>query len=101
VRQSLRGAANPTIQNDPVTKQAKAAVNMYNAFVTDDLNKKESAPERYNRRIWEHNMFSTVNKDKGLTNSEVNEIITYRTLTDPQYGYERINEINENLAKQE
>lgn len=41
VRQSLRGATNPTIQNDPVTKQAKAAVNMYNAFVTDDLKRKK------------------------------------------------------------
>lgn len=101
VRQSLRGAANPTIQNDPVTKQANAAVNMYRSFAMDDLKKKESVPERYNRRIWEHNAFSTVNKDKGLTNNEINEIIAYRTLTDPQYGYERINEIHENLAKQE
>jgi uncharacterized protein YnzC (UPF0291/DUF896 family) len=67
----------------------------------DDFKKKETVPQRYNRRIWEHNTFSTVNKDKGLTNNEINEIITYRTLTDPRYGYERINEINENLAKQE
>ena len=101
MRQSLRGAANPAIQNDPITKQANAAVNMYHSFATDDLKKKESVPERYNRRIWEHNAFSTVNKDKGLTNKEINEIITYRTLTDPQYGYERINEIHEDLAKQE
>jgi len=50
---------------------------MHANFLLDALNKKESASQRYARRLQEHNTFGRINKNKTLTNDELKEIVAY------------------------
>lgn len=64
---------------------------------------KESKVDRMSRRLFENNLFGTINSDKALTDEEVSEIWNYKMLTDPMFANPVINELNEYVdeAKQQ
>jgi len=89
------GEYKPTSAADIATSAATAGFNLMKEDL-ENINKRESVPDRLNRRIAENNMFGKINKNKALTNKEVNEILAYKTITDPIFGY---NKIKEDLAE--
>ena len=89
------GEYKPTSAADMATSAATAGFNLMKEDL-ENINKRESVPDRLNRRIAENNMFGKINKNKALTNKEVNEILAYKTITDPIFGY---NKIKEDLAE--
>ena len=89
------GYYKSTTAADTATSAAAAGFNLMKEGI-QNADKRESVPDRLNRRITENNMFGKLNKDKALTNNEINEILAYKTITDPVFGY---NKIKEDLAE--
>lgn len=100
-RQAIRAAENSAIRNDLSSKSATEAMKLQESFLLDDLNGKESVPDRMQRRIREHTMFSTVDQKKGLTSEEQAEIVQFRAYNDPLWGAKYLKDTGEILGKED
>lgn len=100
-RQAIRAAENANLRNDPASIAATAAMKMQSSFIEDDINGKENVPERMQRRIREHTMFSTVDQKKALTSKEQAEIIQFRAYNDPMWGAEYLENVSKQIGKDE
>jgi hypothetical protein len=67
----------------------------------DDINGKENVPERMQRRIREHTMFSTVDQKKALTPKEQDEIVQFRAYNDPMWGAKYLEDVSKQIGKDE
>lgn len=99
IRQTARSIQTGDTMS-PVSIAARAAVNLQANFVEDYIKGKEDVAQRFNRRIFESNL-GFLNKDKDLTSDEVNEIIAFKTITDPKWGWDRIDQLHKELEEQE
>ena len=100
-RQAIRAAENSYMANDLSSKAATASMKLQESIYLDQLNGKESVPERMQRRIREHTLFSTVDQKKGLTAKEQAEIVQFRAFNDPMWGAKYLNEISGKQQAQE
>lgn len=100
-RQAIRAAENSYMANDLSSKAATASMKLQESLYLDQLNGKESVPERMQRRIREHTLFSTVDQKKGLTAKEQAEIVQFRAFNDPMWGAKYLNELSGKQQAQE
>lgn len=82
--------------NNPFDDIAKITEKEDKSFIP-----KETNVEKYNRRLWESEMFGKINKDKQLTNKEAQEIYDYRMINDPIFRQLQIKNLHDISSAQQ